>query len=119
MNVWIEYKERFKQFEILFYEDFKTDVEKQLLKINNILNLNIKNSLIQKTIKYGSIENMRELQHSNKLNWFALKGTGKGAKVRKGKTGGYKEELQQKDIDFLNDYIKQNLNPVFLRYILT
>ena len=116
-NAFIENKHLFKTFDVVYYEDLKQDVGSVMKELFLKTDLNIDEDLLKNIIAYGHIDNMRKLEQSNELNWYALQSSGKASKVRKGKSGGYKEELTIEDIDFLNNYIKEHLNPYFNRYI--
>lgn len=118
LNAWIENKKYFKDFKIIFYENMKINTKFELENIFNFLKIEYDDLFIEKIISFGSFENMKKYEKTDELNWYGLKGSGAGAKIRKGKVGGYKNELNQKNIEFLNNSIKTNLNPFLKDFYL-
>lgn len=118
LNTFIDKKESFKSFHVVYYEDLRKDVATVMKDLFCAADMPIDDELLQKIIEYGHIDNMRKLEQSNELNWYAMQSSGKASKVRKGKSGGYTDELSEKDIDFLNAYIKEHLHPFYNRYVV-
>ena len=119
MNAWITNRKLLSDIYIAYYEDFKDDVTCQLTLLCNYVGIAVDNAVIDTAVDYGSFENMRKLEEEETLDWhgMAKSKTGKGSKVRKGKIGGFKEELDQEDNLFLNNEINKKLNPFYERYI--
>ncbi len=114
MNYWAkEMEKRPQDFLLIRFEDLKDNTQKELQRIVDFLGVKINQDIIQKAVDFGSMENMRRLEQSNVLKDARLAPVDKkdpnSYKVRKGKKGGFKEELSSKDIAFVEDYIRDHL----------
>lgn len=121
MNAWAdEMGKRKDDFLIVRYEDLKRNANKELRKIFDFLKISISNEIISKAVKFSSFENMRrmELEKSYKDHRMLPVDTKDvdSYRARKGKVGGYKEELCKEDIDYIGNYMFKRLNPVFGYY---
>lgn len=120
MNTFIENRDRFKGFNVFFYEDFRDD---PLLNLRLLLDFciatTVDNSLLVEAVKFCSFDNMRTMEQDNTLQWHALPGSenANGLKTRNGKVKAYKDELNTSEIDKLKKIIKSNLNPFYEKYI--
>lgn len=118
MNAWIDNQPLFDDLYVLQYEDMKADIEATLVQYFEHIAMPMSQQLLDDTVAYGSFDNMRKLEESNELGWYALGGAGseKGFKTRKGKSGDYRQELSIEDIKFIDDYITTHLSPRFNSY---
>ncbi|MCX7592083.1 MAG: sulfotransferase domain-containing protein, partial [Kiritimatiellae bacterium] len=70
---------------------------------------------LQKAVEDTSFEQMKKMELEKKLAepWLRVgaEKSERGMKVRKGKVGGYKEELSAKDVEFLHKRIAAQLHP--------
>jgi len=120
MNAWQENLGVLDDSFLLTYEDMQVNSFLELTKICKFIGLPVEDSLLNSVIEACSFENMRKLEESNKMNWNGLESsdTKLGLKTRKGKAGGYKEELSDDDIAYLDKMILENRDKAYSRYIL-
>jgi len=114
MNMWYTEMERRNQdFLLLKYEDLKMDTFVQLKRVVVFLGIDANDQIIAQAVDYGSFENMRKLEKSDKFGDTRLSSRNQkdieSYKVRKGKIGGYKEYLKRSDIDYINKLIDYDL----------
>ncbi len=122
-NDFYNHQEEMAGFLFIRYEDLKASTQAELSKLISFLGLTPNNSYIEQAIEYASFENMKkmELEGSALIKsgpMFAQKinpeqTNSQLLKVRKGRVGGYKEELNATAISHLNNVINQQLNPIF------
>jgi hypothetical protein len=82
------------------YEDLKTDPGKLLKRLYSLLGYTIPIDILSECIKMSSFENMKKLEE-----YYNYGGDMRFADfkfMRKGQRGGYKSELSNKDISFIN-----------------
>lgn len=118
MNAWISEASIFKDFYVAYYEDFKENVYDQMKKLLSFIEINVPEEVLAEAIEFGSFDSMRALEQERKINWHGIKGSDdpRGAKVRKGRVGGYREELSKEDIDYMDEELQKDLHPYFKRY---
>ena len=117
MNAWLKNKEIPKEFMVIRYEDLRNDTKKEAIKLLTFLGeKNIDFPKLEEAIEFTNFEKMQKLEQSKKIPFFGLKekpNEDKNTlKERKGKVGGYKEELNDTDISYADSSIK-NLDPSF------
>jgi len=106
-----------REFLLVRYEDLHLDVDKTTQKIVSFLELDkVTNRQIVDAIAFSSFENMQKLENSGKYQVDALSLQGdiqdiNSRKVRKGKIGGYSEELNQNDLDYIDEIMQQINGP--------
>lgn len=116
MNVWYEQRLNVKSFEIIKYEDLKRDTFKYLRDILFFIGeTNCDEVLLGETIEKGSFDSMRKMEQNGVMGGYGLrpgdKNDTESYKTRRGKIGGYKDYFAVQEVNFMNDYIKKNLNP--------
>jgi hypothetical protein len=95
------------------YEDLMNDTHKEFY---NIITFITNEKPCTKSINYSVKENeFYNLKNkAERSNDILLSKTDKNdpnsAKIRKGKIGGYRDELKQSTIEYIDNYIKKNLN---------
>ena len=102
---------------ILRYEDFLTDPRQSLRKLADSIGLEVTDEDIGDAVEFGSLANLRKLEEegyftSSRLR-RARKGDAKSGKVRSGKSGGYRAELQPDDAARIDAYVREHLDPRF------
>ena len=115
MNKWAEeYQKRPQDFIRVRYEDLKIDTKSELQKITQFMGINASEELLHKTVEFGSFQNMRKMEMKEEINDYRMKSGDKNDpnsfRTRKGKVGGYKDELSQEDQDYINNQVKENLD---------
>lgn len=118
MNLWAkEIKKRPKDFIIVKYEDMKKDAKKQLRRIFDFFKIKMPDEIIEEAVNYGSFDNMRKMEMANKVNDYRMKSGNKNDpnsfRTRKGKVGGFKEEVTKEDVNYMNKEMKERLDPFF------
>ena len=120
MNIWAdEVKRNPDKFIIVKYEDMKKNINHELKRILNFINISVSEELIQQTAEFGSFNNMRKMEMNEKINDYRMKPGNKkdpnSFRTRKGKVGGYKKELNEEDMNYINNELKEKLDS-FLGY---
>jgi len=119
MNSWQKNSHILDSSFLLTYEDMKNDTLSNLNELCAYLELPVKKELLNDVIEYCHFSNMRKLEEKNELDWKALDSSDsiKGYKTRKGKAGGYIEELSNEDILYIEDLLFSKLNSAYSRYL--
>jgi len=109
LNKWIrELKKKDKNSWIIIkYEDLKADTFREVKKILDFWGIKIEDDIIKQAIEQSSFAKMKEKEKSANPN---------SHKARKGKIGGYREELSKEDIKFIEEKINKNLDNFFSFY---
>jgi hypothetical protein len=112
-NEWIQHQSEMMGFLVVRYEDLRQNTFAELQRIINFLGLKIPDEIISTSIEYASFNNMRKMEAQKQSK--ALKPTDpqntKLYKTRKGKVGGFQEELSRKEIAFIEKEINERLDP--------
>lgn len=121
-NVWANQKQVPKDFCLVRYEDLKTKPLETLKCIFDFLGINhIKEESFKYAIAASTFEKMREIEEKNLLNNQRLSANNntqvEALKTRKGKVGGYKEELTSSDIEWMEQYLQDNLDAMYSCYL--
>lgn len=106
-NVWMSEGQRLKDFLFVRYEDMRRDPIKELKRVVDFIGLEqISEADIKKAVELSSFEKMRGMEKKGQLGTRILQPGDKkdeeSFKTRKGKVGGYRDYLEQKEIDYLN-----------------
>jgi len=114
MNIWLENSHVPESFHLLTYEQLHTDPILSFRKFLKFMDIPVVPEFVQAVVKESSFEKMKkmELNGSFKEPWMSpgSKDTNRSVKIRKGKVGGFRQELSIKDIEFLNDVIRSELS---------
>jgi hypothetical protein len=88
------------------YEDMKSDLLNVLTRIYILLGHNIPREIIEQSIELSSFENMKKLEtdynYGGDFRFPEFGGT-RNLGVRKGKTGGYRAEISEMDLNFIHE----------------
>lgn len=113
MNLWAEYSDAPESFYITTYEELREEPGKSFRTLLEFIGIEVDPKLLDKTLHETSFEKMKKMEADENLSepWMKPgdKKTDKSMKIRKGKIGGYKEELPPEDISFLNKIIEDSL----------
>jgi hypothetical protein len=97
---WVERSTVGTSIDFLRYEDIKADPLKVLTRIYTLMGFSVPEEILQDAMHLSSLENMKRLESEyNYGGDFRFPGF---KFVRKGETGGYKTELSENDINFIN-----------------
>lgn len=117
MNLHVRSRNKFKDLLIVKYEDLVQNPRITLEEvIRFVFGYEFKPHAISNAIEYCKFENMRKMEESGQSHHSLTLVDPKddrSFKVRKGKIGGYKEELDEELLNFLNEKIKSELDPIF------
>ncbi len=113
LNIWMKEKSKFKNILFLSYEELSLDTKKSLSAVMNILGFNVGNDTLNIAINKSDFKQMQKLEEKEKNNHVIARKNEKkpnSAKMRKGKIDGYREELSEEDLTFLNELISERLD---------
>ncbi len=123
LNIWYAQRHIPKEFLMVHYEDITRNPVNEFLKIIKFMNITVNLEFAKGAVDFASFENMKNLERSGKLELNGRFGSQKkdeedAYKIRKGIAGGFVDYLDINDIQYINNYIKDNLNP-YGNYSLT
>lgn len=121
MNAWQGNFHILEDYFMLTYEDMKKEPLLYLNELCQYLGLPVNNISLHDVIDYCSFKNMRKLEEASNLEWNGLEPSDsqQGFKTRKGKAGGFRDELSENDINYIEGLIKEKLDPAYSQYIYT
>ncbi len=92
------------------YEDMRKDIRKEIIRLIRFLRIRLDEDKVDEVIKFTEFKNMQKLEKKRQLNFnmFHKHDTSdvKTYHIRKGKVGGYKEELSAEDIAYIDKAVK-------------
>ena len=108
-------------FKVMSYEKFHSDTLGQLKELISFAGFSLNEKNAEKAVDASKFSNMSKMESTGILKepWMkpGAKNKSNSKKIRKGKVGGFREELDQKHIDYLNNRIKENLHPDLIAMI--
>lgn len=114
MNIWLENSHVPDGFHLLTYEQLHSDPIFSFRRLLDFMGVPVISGVLESAVKESSFEKMKrmELKGSFKEPWMkpGSKNTNHSVKIRKGKVGGFRQELSIEDIEFLNDVIRRELS---------
>jgi len=100
---------------IVRYEDFLSDPGKSLKTLTKAIGMTADSKDIADAVEFASLANLRNLEaegyFTSKRLQRARKGDVESGKVRSGKSGGYRGELDAKAVTRIDTYIREHLDP--------
>lgn len=112
-KAWYDNQHVPKAFMLVRYEDLHLNIEHTLPNIVSFLGLEQPTeSQIAAAIAFSTFKNMQAMELSGTLSAHQLSRKGEvqdvnSRKTRSGKIGGYTQELNQSDLDYIDDVMKQ------------
>jgi hypothetical protein len=102
---------------ILRYEDFLAEPAATLRSLAEAVGLTVSADDIADAVEFGSLPNLKRLERegyftSSRLRQ-ARKGDERSGKVRKGTSGGYREQLGEAAAERIDAYVEEHLDPRF------
>lgn len=85
------------------YEDCHEDMEGVINRILKYYDVKIDPNVLKEAIENARFENMRKVEESESFEYPWLRPRNQSPKVRRGKIGGFADELSTDDIDYLNN----------------
>lgn len=102
-EIWLEARHTPAAFMLLRYEDMQADPVSQLRRVLDFMGLaEITDAEVKEAVEYASFRNMRKIEAGEEVKSFKLKAGDvndpNSYKVRRGKVGGYRDELTPEQI---------------------
>lgn len=101
------------------YEDLRRDTAHELRRILNFIGEEPTDAELAEAVSFASIENMRALEEK-KAFWFsgsvlkpAVRGNIDSYKVRRGKVGGFRDYFSDAEVEQIERYVHDRLDPAF------
>jgi|GEM_PF-1689446 hypothetical protein len=121
-NHWLSVQGDFADFQIVRYEDLRSNPVPTLIKAMGFLKLPVSERSAKVAIEFSSFENMRQIEMANTMPQADLarpsasesaSGDSRSFKVRKGVIGGYLDELDDEVVALVNEAVGKRLHPTF------
>jgi len=121
MNLWVRNRHVARDFLLLRYEDLQQDPREALLQVLAFLDQPIpSDATVDEVIEASSFRNMKqaEKQRASGSPWLnpGQRPTDDALKVRKGKVGGFRSELSEADIHYLDQVIRDEIDEALASY---
>jgi hypothetical protein len=113
MNMWLENKHIPEDFLLLTYEDMHADPVTTFHKALAFMGLEVDQVHLEQAVDESRFEKMQRMEKQGVLKepWMKPGGYSDAAlKVRKGQVGSYRDELSDRDIVYIDQYLSQHLN---------
>lgn len=102
---------------ILRYEDLRAEPHRYLRQLVEHLGETATDEAIDDAVQFASFDNMRKLEAENYFPNSSLRQKKRGdprtVKVRRGKVGGFRDDLAPEQVEVMDAMIRERLNPVF------
>ncbi len=117
-NVWEQVRRTPAAFLLLRYEDMQADPAAQLRRVLDFVGLSaVSDAVVKEAVEYASFRNMQKIESGQEVKSFKLKAGDvndpDSYKVRRGKVGGYRDELTPAQIVQLERKMAASLSPFF------
>ena len=116
-NLWQASIGHLDDFVLISYEDLASHTLKEFISVIKFLNLPVNRKVALQVVRQCGLENMKKMEMMGDLNepWMkpGHKNDDKSMKIRRGKVGGYKDELTNEDIRHMDSVIENDLHPSF------
>jgi hypothetical protein len=114
-NRWNETKHLALDFEILSYEDMRTNPAEALRKTLRFFGIEHPDEAhVNEAVEFTRMENLQKLETANYFGSVEMQNKSndpRARKVRQGKVGGFREHLSQDDLDFIAEKEAELANP--------
>jgi hypothetical protein len=121
INMWLEHRDVPEDFMMLRYEELKEDPQAKLRQMLEFIGEDdLDDALVARAVEQSSFDKMKQAEkgRSSGSPWLnpGKRPTDKALKVRKGKVGGFRDELSEHDIRYLDDEIAAGLTDELSMY---
>jgi hypothetical protein len=117
MNDWARARCVVPDLLVLRYEDFRADAERTLGQLACFLEVGSSAYDIKDAVAFASLENLRQREAAGFFSTSRLQprqaGNAESFKVRKGKVGGYQDDLSPEQATRLEAFVRAQLAPCF------
>jgi hypothetical protein len=116
-NTWDAQRSHVRDLLVVRYEDLHTAPEAELRRLLDFLGLpDVTDEVVAEAVRFAGFSRMKKMERAGTLRTRALRanepGDPESFKVRKGRVGGHREDLDPADIAFLDERL-QALSPAF------
>jgi len=112
-NKLLEYQNYPSEVLWLTYENFKKETEREMLRLLDFLGLEVDENNLMKALEFADFKNLQKMEKEGKFEPGGLSPNRKedpnSLHVRKGKVSGYREELSNDDIKYIEKEIRKKL----------
>ena len=117
-NIWAKNRDVPRRFLLVKYEHLHKDTLGILKCICEFIDLtDVPNETLERAVASTSFDNMRQLEADNTFRSFILRpGDVKDIetyKMRRGKIGGYKDYMNEEDMEYVNKIMRETLSPYY------
>lgn len=119
MNEWAKELPRVNNCLLVRYEDMRVNTQAELSRILSWMKLNPTAAEVAGAVDFASFDNLKKLE-TRKVFWLAgkkmtpgEKGNPDSYKVRRAKVGGYRDYFTDEQVQEIDAYIRDHLDPVF------
>jgi hypothetical protein len=121
MNMWVQHRSVPKAFVLLTYEDLKSDPDAALRTILEFIGVyDYTDEQIARAVEASSFQNMKKAEQSRDSDspWMnpGRRPVDKAMKVRKGKIGGFRDEMTLADIEYVDRIVEKHLTDELAQY---
>ncbi len=115
-KIWLYNQTVPKDFLLVRYEDMHKNTSEVMRSLLSFIGVqNVPENTIETAVKFSGFGNMQKLEHSQTFHNTRMQpgdtNDRESYKVRKGKVGGYSDDLSQEDITFINQVIEEAGHP--------
>ncbi len=123
-NIWARNRSVPRDFLLVTYEDMHQDAVRELRRVVEFIGLfDVPETVIREAVEACSFENMRRMESDNALGSKRLAPRDVADettyKTREGRVGGHVSHLEPEDVAYINNLLKERLDPFYARYIGT
>jgi hypothetical protein len=113
-NMWMENRSIPEGFLLMTYEELHSNPHESFRKMLSFMGFEVDDKLVDTAVEESSFDRMKEMEMKGSMRepWMkpGTKNLGKSLKVRKGKVGGYREELGPEDVAYVDSVIEGRLS---------
>jgi hypothetical protein len=118
MNMWAAQHDVPDRFLLIRYEDLTDTPERELRRLLDFLGIqNVTDAVVAEAVRYASFANMQKLEREDTLQSGRLRPVNPddpdSFKVRKGRPGGYRDDLDLADVAFVDKLVDEKLDAFF------
>ncbi len=113
LNSWSAFLEDNSTAHIMTYEDLHRDAYETVRLLLERLNIPVDRENLEKAVTLSSFEAMKEVEKVVSIpgvNFDFSKEDAEAVRVRKGVIGGYREYLDEEDIEYIRSFCEENLS---------
>jgi len=115
LNMWMANSDVPAAFQLVTYEEMRRDPLTAFAAMFRFIGFEPDPDLLARAVADTSFEQMKKMELEKKVAepWLRIgaEKSERGMKVRKGKIGGYREELSPEDVEFIHEKIAAKLHP--------